>query len=314
MNLIPKIKSEKIESTKNYSKTQQNWFQLKRSNFFLGNPYPTYTLKQKEFTRPRPEREYRRFPETKKALSGMDPSGKIQEFINKDIIKPLSRPSLYDIFNIKHPNYKHNDLYKTKPNDNNKWAINTVCRAPNFDTLPKVQPYQTYYFPPQYNNKDVEKYRAYSLKTDYIGIKVPRIKKIDSKDSFLKLKNDYSVSTETKKENKWCPYPSKDSLKTLSSKNYDIINFMPIMPYNSNCQIMNKTLNYRKKGMAEFSDLSKTFRVNFNKDFNEKFEENPKRFYKYTGIFSNMYDASHKNGNIITPFGQKIKSNNGNNK
>ena len=94
MNLISKIKAEKIEATKNYSKTQQNWFQAKRSNFFLGNPYPTYTLKQKEFTRPRPEREYRRFPETKKALSGIDPSGKIQEFINKDIIKPLYRPSL----------------------------------------------------------------------------------------------------------------------------------------------------------------------------------------------------------------------------
>ena len=308
MNLIPKIKSEKVESTKNYSKTQQNWFQVKRSNFFLGNPYPTYTLKQKEFTRPRPEREYRRFPETKKALSGMDPSGKIQEFINKDIIRPLSRPSLYDLFNIKHPNYKHNDLYKTKPNDNYKWAINTACRAPNFDSLPKVQPYQTYYFPPQYNNKDVEKYRAYSLKTDYIGIKVPRIKKIDSKDSFLKLKNDYSVSSETLYDNKWFPYPSKNSLKTISSKNYDIINFVPNLQDNSNFQIMNRTLNFRKKGVGEFSDLSRTFRVNINKDFKQKYEENPKRFYKYTGIFSNMYDASHKNGNIITPFGQKIKS------
>jgi len=314
MNLIPKIKSEKISPVKNHSKTQQNWFQLNKNNFFLGNPYPTYTIKQKEFTRPRPEREYRRFPETKKALSGMDPSGKIQEFINKDIIKPLTRPSLYDNFDIKNPNYNHIDLYKTRPNNNDKWAINTICRAPNFESLPKVQPFRTYYFPPKYNNKDIEKYRSYSLKTDHIGIKVPRIKKIEPKDSFLKLKNDYSVSTETKKENKWTPYPSINSLKTLSSKNYDIINFMPIFPFDSNCQIMNKTLNYRKKGVGEFSDLSRTFRVNINKDFVQKFEENPKRFLKYTGIFSNMYDASHKNGNIITPFGQKIKGFNGNNK
>jgi hypothetical protein len=311
MNLIPRIRAEKISPLKNPSKTQQNWFELNRNNFFLGNPYPTYTLKQKEFTRPRPEREYRRFIETKQALSGMDPSGKIQEFINKDIIRPLVRPSLYDHFDIKNPNYIHNDLYKTRPNNNSKWAINTACRAPNLETLPKVQPYQTYYFPPKYNNKDIEKYRAFSLKSDHIGIKVPRIRKIESKDSFLKLKKDYSVSSETKKENKWYPYPSKDSLKTLSSKNYDIINFIPILPYNSNCQIMNKTLNYRKKGVGEFSDLSKTFRVNVNKDFKEKFEENPKRFYKYTGIFSNMYDASHKNGNIITPFGQKNKLTNG---
>ena len=308
MNLIPKFKAENISPIKNHSKTQQNWFQTNRNNFFLGNPYPTYTIKQKEFTRPRPEREYRRFPETKKALSGMDPSGKIQEFINKDIIRPLSRPSLYDHFNIKLPNYKHNDLYKTKPNDNSKWAINTACRAPNFETLPKVQPYRTYYFPPKYNNKDVEKYRAYSLKTDYIGIKVPRIKKIEPKDSFLKLKNDYSVSSETLYDNKWFPYPSKNSLKTISSKNYDIINFVPNLQDNSNFQIMNRTLNFRKKGVGEFSDLSRTFRVNINKDFKQKYVENPKRFYKYTGIFSNMYDASHKNGNIITPFGQKIKS------
>ena len=308
MNLIPKFKAENISPIKNHSKTQQNWFQTNRNNFFLGNPYPTYTIKQKEFTRPRPEREYRRFPETKKALSGMDPSGKNQEFINKDIIRPLSRPSLYDHFNIKLPNYMHNDLYKTKPNDNSKWAINTACRSPNFETLPKVQPYRTYYFPPKYNNKDVEKYRAYSLKTDYIGIKVPRIKKIEPKDSFLKLKNDYSVSSETLYDNKWFPYPSKNSLKTISSKNYDIINFVPNLQDNSNFQIMNRTLNFRKKGVGEFSDLSRTFRVNINKDFKQKYEENPKRFYKYTGIFSNMYDASHKNGNIITPFGQKIKS------
>ena len=290
VNLIPKIKAEKIPKIKNHSKTQQDWFQTNRNNFFLGNPYPTYTLKQKEITRPRPERVYRRFPETKIALSGRDPSGKIQEFINKDIIRPLSRPSLYDNFNIKLPNYKHIDLYKTKPNDNTKWAINTVCRAPNFETLPKVQDYKTYYFPPKYNNKDVEKYRAYSLKSDYIGIKVPRINKIDPKDSFLKLKKDYSVSSETIKENRWFPYPSKNSLKTISSKNYDIINFMPIFQDTSNFQLMNRTLNFRKKGVGEFSDLSKTFRVNVNKDFRQKFEENPKRFYKYNGVFSNMYD------------------------
>ena len=305
MNLFPRKTSEKAIPLRNPSKTQQNWFGTNRKHFNLGNPYPTFNLKQKEFSRPRPQREYRRFPETKVALSGKDPNGKIQEFINKDIIRPLTRPSLYESFNIKNPYYKHIDLYNTKPNSNTKWALGTSCRAPNYDSLPKVQPFQTYYFPPKYNNKDVEKYRAYSLKSDHIGIKVPKIKKIEPKDSFLKLKHDYSVSTETKKENRWVPYPSKNSINNLSSKDYDIINFLPIPSNSSNCQIMNKTLNYRKKGVGEFSDLSKTFRVNINKDFVEKFEENPKRFYKYTGVFSNMYDASHKNGNIITPFGKK---------
>ena len=70
---------------------------------------------------------------------------------------------------------------------------------------------------------------------------------------------------------------------------------------------MNKTLNDRKKGIGEYADLTKTFRLNFNKDFAEKFKSNPFRFHKYTGIFSNMYDASHKNGNIIPPFGHPKK-------
>jgi len=306
MELFKKIRLERPIPIKNPSRTQQEWYP-KRNNFSLGNPYPTFKLKQKEFNRPKPEREYRRFPETKIAFSGIDPSGKIQEFINKDIIRPLTRPSLYESFNIKNPNFQHNKLYKTRINDNAKWALSTSCRAPNYESLPKVQPFKNYYFPPKYNNKDIDKYRNYSLKSDNISIKVPKIKKIEPKNSFLKLKKDYSVSSETKFEHRWRPCPiTKNSIINISSKDYNIINFMPLFPNENNSEIMNKTLNYRKKGMGEYKDLTKTFRVNVNNDFVQKFNENPKRFYKYTGIFSNMYDASHKNGNIITPFGKKV--------
>jgi len=306
MELFKKIRGERPIPIKNPSRTQQEWYP-RRNNFSLGNPYPTFKLKQKEFNRPKPEREYRRFPETKIAFSGIDPSGKIQEFINKDIIRPLTRPSLYESFNIKNPNFQHNKLYKTRINDNAKWALSTSCRAPNYESLPKVQPFKNYYFPPKYNNKDIDKYRNYSLKSDNISIKVPKIKKIEPKNSFLKLKRDYSVSSETKFEHRWRPCPiTKNSIINISSKDYNIINFMPLFPNENNSEIMNKTLNYRKKGMGEYKDLTKTFRVNINNDFVQKFNENPKRFYKYTGIFSNMYDASHKNGNIITPFGKKV--------
>ena len=44
-----------------------------------------------------------------------------------------------------------------------------------------------------------------------------------------------------------------------------------------------------------------------NKDFSEKINDNPLRFRKYTGIFSDMYDSSHKNGDIIRPFGKHKK-------
>ena len=274
----------------------------------LGNPYPTYNIKQKEFTKPHPSREYTRFPKTKIALTGMDVSGNLLEFMSKDIIHPLVRPILYENYDIKNEkNLKNNDLNSTHPNPPIKWALKTAARAPNYEFLPKLQPFQTYYFPPEYNNKNPEKYRNFSLKTDHIGIKVPRIQKVKSDDSFLKLKGGYNISTETKKENKWAPFPSKDSINNLSSKNYDIINYQPILANSSNCQIMNKTLNDRKKGIGEYADLTKTFRINFNKDFQEKINSNPFRFHKFNGIFTNMYNAAHKNGNIIPPFGHSKK-------
>ena len=69
-------------------KTQQNFFNP-ISNLTIAPPFPVYNIKQKEFTRPRPMRQYSRFIPTKKALSGMDPQGILTEFINKDIIKPI---------------------------------------------------------------------------------------------------------------------------------------------------------------------------------------------------------------------------------
>ena len=291
------------------SKTYQNFFNP-ITDLTLAPPYPTHNIKQKEFNNPRPIRQYRRFLPTKKALSGMDPHGTLTEFIKKDIVIPLHRKNLFtDFFDIKSPSYKHNDLIKTKMNENSKWALDTIARAPNYETLPKVQQFKTYYFPPKYNNKDPVKYRAYSLRTDHIGIKIPKIKKIEKINSFLKLKEDYCVSTETDKQNWWRPFPIKNLGKNSSSKEYNIINFKPILEKNSNFEMMNKTINYRKKGNGEFNDLTRTFRVNVNKVFREKFEQNPNRFRRFTGIFSNMYDAAHKNGNIIRPFGQK----NGNN-
>ena len=286
--------------------TRRKWLQDKNLKIELATPYPTYTIKQKEFTKPRPAREYTRFPKTKVALTGMDVSGNLLEFIHKDIIKPLIRPTLYEEYDIK-CSKNINGGSTSGPNSPTKWALKTAARAPNYDYLPKIQPFQTYYFPPQYNNKNPEKYRNFSLKTDHIGIKVPRIQKVKSDESFLKLKREYCISTETRKEDKWVPFPSKDSINNLSSKNYDIINFQPILANSSNCQIMNKTLNDRKKGIGEYADLTKTFRINFNKNFAEKYNNNPFRFHKFTGIFSNMYDASHKNGNIIPPFGHSKK-------
>ena len=293
----------------NYYNTFQN---SSRENFTtrtknlkldLGIPYQTHTIKQKLFNKPRPERPYERFIPTKIALTGVDPSGNINEFISNDIINPMKRPNLYyKTFTI--PNEEKSNKITERFE---KWALKTAARCNDFKSLPKLQPFTSYYFPPKYNNKDIENYRKFSLKTDHIGIQVPRSEKVSPEKSFIKLKTDFYFNTETKKENEWKPFVCTSPINNISSQNYNIINFKPLSKKNPDSHILNKTLYYKKKGIGEFADLTKTFRVNFNQEFAKKLRENPLRFRRFTGIFSDMYDASHKNGDIAPPFGKKKK-------
>ena len=288
---------------KQYQMTQgeNSWLNTKNPKLNLGAPFQTHTIKQKLFNKPRPMRPYERFIPTKIALTGVDPSGNINEFISNDIIHPMKRPNLYiKTFSV--------DNSKKNIDMDNRWALKTTAKCNDRKSLPKFQPFVSYYFPPKYNNKDIDNYRKFSLKTDHIGIQVPRCEKVSQEKSFIKLKTDYYFNTETKKENEWVPLTCKNSTNNISSKDYNIINFKPLPKANPNPHILlNKTLYFKKKGIGEFADLTKTFRVNFNKEFADQLKENPYRFRKYQGIFSDMYDSSHKNGDIITPFGKNNK-------
>ena len=288
---------------KQYQMTQgeNSWLNTKNPKLNLGAPFQTHTIKQKLFNKPRPMRPYERFIPTKKALTGVDPSGNINEFISNDIIHPMKRPNLYiKTFSV--------DNSKKNIGMDNRWALKTTAKCNDRKSLPKLQPFVSYYFPPKYNNKDIDNYRKFSLKTDHIGIQVPRCEKVSQEKSFIKLKTDYYFNTETKKENEWLPLTCKNSTNNISSKDYNLINFKPLPKANPNPHILlNKTLYFKKKGIGEFADLTKTFRVNFNKEFADQLKENPYRFRKYQGIFSDMYDSSHKNGDIITPFGKNNK-------
>jgi len=288
---------------KQYQMTQgeNSWLKTKNPKLNLGAPFQTHTIKQKLFNKPRPMRPYERFIPTKIALTGVDPSGNINEFISNDIIHPMKRPNLYiKTFSV--------DNSKKNIGMDNRWALKTTAKCNDRKSLPKLQPFVSYYFPPKYNNKDIDNYRKFSLKTDHIGIQVPRCEKVSQEKSFIKLKTDYYFNTETKKENEWVPLTCKNSTNNISSKDYNIINFKPLPKANPNPHILlNRTLYFKKKGIGEFADLTKTFRVNFNKEFADQLKENPYRFRKYQGIFSDMYDSSHKNGDIITPFGKNNK-------
>ena len=296
--------SSKINNNNNqfYQTTlDSSLMKTKNPKINLGVPFQTFTLKQKLFNKPRPTRPYERFIPTKMALTGVDPSGNINEFISNDIIHPMTRPNLYaKTFSI--------DNSKKDIDMNNRWALRTTVKCNDRKSMPKMQPYVSYYLPPEYNNKNIDKYRKFSLKTDHIGIQVPRCEKVSQDKSFIKLKTDYYFNIETKKENEWVPLTCKNSTNNVSSKDYNIINFKPILKTNPNSHILlNKNLYFKKKGIGEFADLTKTFKVNFNKEFSEKIKANPLRFRKYKGIFSEMYDSSHKNGDIITPFGKSNK-------
>ena len=278
--------------SKTYSKTSTNFFRPKNLPT-LESPqiYPTH----------HPVLEYRRFPPIMKANTGINPDNILKNFYSKDIIKQIKKRNLYIPFDIKHPSN-----FKTQI-PNKKWSLGTIARINSYENLPKKQQFTRYYFPPFYNNKNIEDYRAFSLKTDHIAIKVPKINKIEEDKSFLKMKSDFSIQTETKKG--WVPKSGYDTMNNVSNEQYNIINFVPVKNVNiSSGKITNPNIHNRKKGLAEYNDLTMAFNTNFNEDYSKLFKDNSNRFKKFTGIFTNMYDSSIKNGGMGMPFNQKPKS------
>lgn len=67
-------------------------------------------------------------------------------------------------------------------------------------------------------------------------------------------------------------------------------------------KMLDKKVTNKKKGVAEITDLTRPFHPNFNRNYKDYLNENPKIFNAYNGIFSHMYDAAHRNGNIVVPF------------
>lgn len=66
--------------------------------------------------------------------------------------------------------------------------------------------------------------------------------------------------------------------------------------------MMERKIANRKKGVCEFYDITQPYSSNWDKNYNSSFNENKDIFKSYQGIFSQMYDAARKNGNISVPF------------
>ena len=253
---------------------------------------------------------------------GQKPEQAFIEFINHDIIKPLQRRNIYSAINFpnqqNHNRSNSNIINNNNINNNNKsnninykfnqrpltskWALGTTTPPINWETLPKQQQFKQYYFPPNYKNKKPEEYRSYSLKTDHIGIRDNKINKVKDNESFLKMKAEYSTQIESK--NGWSANNGFLTVNNRPSVNYNIINFQPLKnePNIKNGSIINKHYNNRQKGVGEYADLNYTYRPNYNKDYAKLFNDNPQRFRKFTGIFTQMYDATFRNGGLGNPF------------
>ncbi len=202
-------------------------------------------------------------------------------------MRPLERP-------------KYKPISKVEV-DTQKWAVGTAKQPMTLEQLPKLQQFREYNFPER-NQEDIEKRRENFPKTDHISIRAPKIKKKEDSESFLNLKNKMGPHTETYVDG-WVPQGNFKTMNNRSSVTYNILsNDKNDLSGAVVLKMMDKKLNNKKKGVAEFSDLTRAYNPNINRKFRENHETNPNIFHVYNGIFSHMYDAAHRNGNIVVPF------------
>jgi hypothetical protein len=248
------------------------------------------TLLQKNYGKYKPVKGFHRFGKEKVADTGFNPKAAYTEFIQKDVTKPLEKPK---------------QIRPIEPIPMEKWAVGTTKKSAEIEKIPKLQEFKNYNFPDK-SKINPETYRSYFLPTDHINIKVPKIEVKGDKESYLVLKSKFGQHTETK--DPWIPMGNFKTINNRSGVEYNIIN------HNDNnysgslvVTVSDKKVMNKKKGVGEIADLTKPFYTNFNKEYSNIYNSNPQIFHNYKGIFSHMYDAARRNGNIIMPFSNDNK-------
>ena len=282
-----------------------------KSNFLDFQTYKPHSISktQKLFSTISPVRPFNRFIKTKISDTGVDPTQTFKNFISKDIPKPYKR----DILSIYNNNKNSINIEKIK------WSIGTTCNCSRKEFLPKIDPYKEYHFIPRNENNKNNNLRMTYLSTDHISIKTPdmfetmnSIKK-DNKKSILKIK-ELNFSSES--NSYWVPFVHQDDNDfNRSSVNYNIINYTNnTISGKRETSIFEKSINNKKKGVTEFYQLQRNFEPNFRPKYAQMFKENDKRFMKYKGTFTQLYDSYNKNGNVYQPFSKSNSNEKINNK
>lgn len=132
----------------------------------------------------------------------------------------------------------------------------------------------------------------YTIDTDHISFSQPNL---NSKTPVYPKFSRNSVNGQG-----WVAPRAPETMNNCQSISYNIINFQE-NPH----AVIRKTTSVkagRTKGITEFSDLVRPFNPNYNKVYSEAIREDPRIFYRKTGIFSHMYDAAGRVGFMTMPF------------
>lgn len=252
---------------------------------------PKLTKVQKTFGCYKPIKNGNRFLKDKIANTGEDPTQTFANFANKDLIHILKRDPL-----LIEPRYL--------PTNPLKWSMGCTKKCNSPLLLPKKQQFINY----SYSSSSNPNYANHFISTDPVNrlsIKAFQINNNEANGQipFLVMKSKYGSHSQSKLG--WSAREDIHSVSNKSSVPFNIINWEKtpqIILRNASSNMFNKTLNNKKKGVAEFSDYTRLYNPNYNKEYRSLITENPKIFHQYNGIFSNLYDSAHKNGNIYIPF------------
>lgn len=143
--------------------------------------------------------------------------------------------------------------------------------------------------------------KPYEIETDHISFQAPTYTSQGPPPMPL-----YTKSTVSKEG--WVAPRAPFSTSNCQSVGYNIISFDD-NPH----AVIRKATNIkagRSKGITQFSDLNRPFNPNFNAEYTQAISDEPKVFYRKTGIFSHMYDAAARHGYMTMPF-EKAQENNG---
>ena len=215
-------------------------------------------------------------------MTGIEPRGAFLSFTNHDVIKNI------DIH--RDQTIRNDDLNAKK----SKIAIGTSkkCRQYITSEMERNKP-RTLEAPGILSKK---------LGTDHISY-VPSVPDKPFQKVYDQMITKAPYAANFKSVRDWEPQKGADTVNNRNSVPENILTWKenPLTGKKVVGTLDAKICN-RKKGMAEFVDLNRVTALKVNQGHRIAYNENPMVFHRKTGIFSHMYDAAAKNGNLSVPF------------